>query len=100
MVAHAGVREQLPADEQMALVDRAAVLREGRAGDGELGAQRRQQRIGDRPDIAGIGGIEGRAIFEEVLPRAGLLESLECRQRLRHRLGRRTFATPTGNSKR
>ena len=54
------------ADEKVALEDGAAILREGRAGDGEAGAERGEQGIGDRPDIALVGRIEGRAVFEEI----------------------------------
>ena len=55
VVAHVGVGEQLVADEQVALIDGAAVLGQGRAGDREIGAERLEQRLADRPDVAAVG---------------------------------------------
>ena len=52
VVAHVAVGEQQLADEQMALEDGAPVLREGRAGDREVGAERVEQRLADRADVA------------------------------------------------
>lgn len=39
-------------DEEMAFVNGAAVDREGRTGDGEVGAQSVHQGFGDRTDVA------------------------------------------------
>ena len=49
-------------------------------------AQRVQQRVGDRADIARIGAVEGRAVLEQVLPRPLPRQPALRRQRLRHRL--------------
>ena len=52
MVAHARFRQQHVADEQIAFEDRPAVLGKSRAEQGEVGAERVEQRLGDRADIA------------------------------------------------
>jgi hypothetical protein len=49
------------ADEQVALVDAAARLREGRGDQRDGLAGRIPQGVHDRADIAGVGRIEGRA---------------------------------------
>jgi len=54
VVLHRGVREQFAADEEVAQIDGAAILREGGAGDGEVRSQLLEQRIGHRSDIAVI----------------------------------------------
>ena len=38
-----------------------------RAGDREVGAERLEQRLADRADVAALRGIEGRAVFEQDL---------------------------------
>ena len=89
MVAHAGFREQDVADEQISPVDGPTVFRKGRAVERETGTERRHQRLGDRPDIAGVGRIEGRAIFEQDLPGPRRLQPGERREALLDRLARR-----------
>jgi hypothetical protein len=59
VVAHVGVGEQEVADEQVALEDAAPGLREGRAGDGEVGAERVHECVGHRADVALVGAVEG-----------------------------------------
>ena len=76
------VGEQQVAHEQMAEEDGAAVLREGRAVDRLPCAQRLEQRIAHRADIAGVGRIEGRAVFEEEAHAARRLQRLERGERL------------------
>ena len=85
VMAHVGVGEQLVADEQVALIDGAAVLRQGRAGDREVGAQRLQQRLADRADVAAVGRIEGRAVFEQDLLGALGAQPFERGERLADR---------------
>ena len=86
MMAHRAVGQQLIPDEQMPLIDGPRVFREGGTGDGEIGAQRRHERFGHLTDIAGVGGIEGRAIFEQNLPRPLPAQPGERRQRRLDRL--------------
>ncbi len=88
VVAHAGLAEQHVADEQVALVHGARVLREGRRHAAEVGAQRFQQRLGHRADVALRRGVEGGAHLEVELPAALGLQPAQRRERLRHRLGR------------
>ena len=92
MVLHRGVGEQLAADEEMAQIDGAAILREGRAGDGEVGLQLVQQRIRHRADVARVRRVEGGAVLEEDLFRAIGLQPAARGERLRHRVGRRNGA--------
>ena len=82
MMAHAGVRQQHIAHEQVAEEDGAAVLRERRAIDRLFRPQRFEQRVAHRADIAGVGRIEGRAIFEEEAHAARPLQGLEGGERL------------------
>ncbi len=82
VMAHVGVGQQDVAHEQMAEEDGAAVLREGRIVDRLPGVQCVEQRVADRADIAGVGRIEGRAVFEEEALAARRLQRIECRQRL------------------
>ncbi len=92
VVAHARFGEQQFADEEIALVNGPAVLREGRAEHGEIAAQPVEECIGHRADIALIGGIESRAILEQDLPRAVALEPGEGGERLLDRSRRRDGA--------
>ena len=93
MVLHAALVQQRAADEQMALVDAARIRRERRTGEREAAAECRDQRIGDRTDIAGVGAVEGRAVLEEELPAAGRAQPGERGKafidRLPHRRGAR-----------
>ena len=57
-------------DEQMPLVDRAAVLGKSRAGHDATNAQRAGERFGNRADIAFWGRIESGAVLEDDLPGA------------------------------
>ena len=74
VVAHPGFGQQHVADEQIAPIDRSPRFGKGRAIEREIGAECRDQRLGDRADIAGIGRIEGRAVFEQDLPHPGALQ--------------------------
>ena len=72
------------ADEQIALVDGAAGLREGRRHQHDGLAAIGAQRIHHRADIAGIGGIEGRADLEQHMARAATTQPFLGRARARH----------------
>ena len=64
---------------KMALVDGAVVRREGGAGQSEPGTLTRiNQRVRHRADIAGVGAVEGRAIFLEELLAPGRLQPSQC----------------------
>ncbi len=89
MVAHAGLGEQHIADEKIALVEGTSVGGQGRAGDGEIAVQGLHQGLGDRADVAARRRIERRAVFEQILPAALLLEPLERGEGLRHRIAGR-----------
>jgi len=65
MVLERALVEGPAVDEEMAAIDRAARLREGRGDERDAAASRRDQRFRDRSDIAGIGRIEGRADLVE-----------------------------------
>ena len=67
MLLHAGLVQQAVADEQMALIERAAVGGKGRAHKRQRRAELFQQRFGHRADISLRRRIEGRAIFEDDL---------------------------------
>ncbi|MNV17589.1 hypothetical protein D3C71_1083820 [compost metagenome] len=67
VMLHARLAEQLILHKQVATKDRPAILRECRAGQGEVATQCGQQRFADLADIAGRGGVEGRAILEKNL---------------------------------
>jgi hypothetical protein len=58
VVAHGAVGQQQVTDEEVALVDRAAVFRKGRRDEREVSAGIRQQGFGHRPDVAG--GVESK----------------------------------------
>ena len=73
MIAHAGIRQQLLADEEMAQIDRAAVLRESRADDRELGAELRQQASATGPILPASVELKVEQYLKKILPRAGLL---------------------------
>ena len=82
--------EQHVADEEVALEDRAAVVRERRRGDREVAAELVHQRLEHRADVAARRRVEGRADLEVDLRRAAALQPAARRQRLPHRdLGRR-----------
>ncbi len=59
VVLHAGLGEQHVAHIQIATKDGAAILGEGRAGDGEIGAELFHQCIHHRADVALGCGVEG-----------------------------------------
>ena len=88
------------ADEQITLEDRPPVLREGRTEQREIRTQCVEQRLGDRSDIAGIGRIEGRAVFEEDLARPGAAQKAERGKAHRHRLFGRDRAAFEGDDDR
>ena len=88
MVLHPRFVQQRIADEQVAAKDRAAVLRECRARDREAAARRVEQRVGNRADVACVGGVERRAILEEELAAALRAQPFVCGERLRDRVGR------------
>ena len=92
VVLHPRFTQQLLPDEQMPLVDAAPIRREGGAGDGEARTQPLQQRIRDGADIARIRAVEGGAVFEEDLPRAGGDQRIRRREAFRHRLRHRRRA--------
>ena len=71
MVFHRAVGQQHPPDEEVTEIDRSAVGGEGRAGDRQIGVQDVEQRLGDRADVARVGRVERRAIFEQELLGAG-----------------------------
>ncbi len=71
MILHRGFGEEGVADEQVPLEHRAAIGREGGAGEGAGFSDEVEQGLGYGADIAFSGGVEGRAVLEEELPRAG-----------------------------
>ena len=97
MMLHARFREQPIADEEMALEDPAARLGKGRADRHALAAQGLGQGFAHRPDIAFRRGIEGRAIFEEILLHALIPQPVEGGQGLGNRLGRGDGAALEGD---
>ncbi len=92
VVLHAALVQQRGADEQVPLVDCAAVGRECRVGQGEAAAQALDQRIRHRADVAGLGAVEGRAVLEEDLLGPGGEQRLAGGQALGHRLAWRRGA--------
>jgi hypothetical protein len=87
VLAHARVAQQFVADEQVTAKDRAAVLGERGAGYSEARAQRIHQGLGDRADVAGRCGIEGRAVFEVALAHAVLLQPAQRGKRFADGIG-------------
>lgn len=57
-------------DEQVALVDRTAVLGKSGTGDDATNAQRIGERFGNRADIAFWGRVESGTVLEDDLPGA------------------------------
>ena len=92
--------EQPAADEQVPLVDAAAVGGEGRAEDGGGRLQLVHQRVGDGADVAGVGGVEGRAVLEQDLPGAARAQSAGAGERHGHGLGGRARARLEGDDHR
>jgi hypothetical protein len=92
MILHPALVQQRAADEQMALIDAAVVGRKRRARQREAAIQRIGQRIRHRADIAGIGAVEGGAVFEEHLPRAGPPQPIQRGQAVGDSLGHRRGA--------
>ena len=86
MVLHRALGERQVADEQIALVDRPTRRRERGAGDGEVGAREVHQRLGHGADVAFVGRVEGRAIFEEQLLGARRAQRLRGGEREAHGL--------------
>jgi hypothetical protein len=72
MVAHPALVERRVSREQVALVDGAAVRREGRADHREIRAERIEERVRHGPDIALGRRVEGGAVLEVDLPDAFL----------------------------
>ena len=89
MMAHARFGQQLIGDKKIALIHRTTVNRQRRRDHRLRFAQRRQQRISHRADIALLGAVKGGAIFEIETIAALLLQPLQRRQRLIDRLLRR-----------
>ncbi len=73
------------ADEQIALIDRAAGLRKRRRHQHDSLAGIGAQRIHHGPDIAGVGGIEGRADLEQHMIGPSPAQPFFRRARARHR---------------
>ena len=76
------------ADEQIALIDGAAGFRKGRRHQHDRVAGIGAQRIHHRADIAGVGGIEGRADLEQHVIGAAAAQPFFRRARARHREAR------------
>ncbi len=70
--------DELRADEEMALENAAREIARTRTEAGVGRARQGQQAVGDRADIAVVGRIKGRAIFEEQPSRADV-EQPPCR---------------------
>ena len=68
IIAFWRVRDQLGPKKEMAVVDGPSKGGGSRAKGSAFGAGQLHQQVGDRTDIALIGGIERRTIFEEDLP--------------------------------
>ncbi|RMU51326.1 hypothetical protein ALP29_201130 [Pseudomonas syringae pv. avii] len=100
MVLHARFAEQLVLYEQMTTENRAAVFREGRAGQGEVAAQLFQQCLADLTDVAGGSRIEGRAILEEDLLAPALAQPFQRGEGFSHGVGAWRGARFQGNDNR
>ena len=85
------------ADEQVALIHGAAGPRERRRDQHDGLAAIGAQRIHHRADIAGIGGIEGRADLEQHVRGAAPAQPFFGGARLRHRLRRLDRAALQGD---
>jgi hypothetical protein len=79
VILHTAFVQWHPIHEKMALVNCAAIGRKGRAGEGEFAVSKPKQRLRHRPDIPLIRRVEGGAILEEQMLRAGLTESRRSR---------------------
>ena len=88
MVLQRAFIERHGADEQIALIDRAAGFRKRRRHQHDGVAGIGAQRIHHRPDIAGIGGIEGRADLEQHMRGAAPAHPFFRGARFGHRLRR------------
>jgi hypothetical protein len=84
VLPHAGVRQQIPSDEQVAVVDRAAVFRESRTIYRDSGVETLQQRLGHRSDVPLLCRIERRAVLEEDLVCALTDQPIAGRQGFRY----------------
>ena len=82
VVLHPALVEQYIPDKQVALEDRALVVRKGRRGDGEVGAQRLHQGIDHGADVAFGCAVKRRAVLEVNLLGALCLQPLQRGQRL------------------
>ncbi len=85
-MAHAGFGQGLGPDEQVALIDGAAIDRQRGADQGEVVVKRRQQGIGHRAYVAQGRAVEGGAVLlidaiATLLPQPG-----EGGEGVRHRL--------------
>ena len=88
MVLQRALVQRHGADEQIAQIDGAAGFRErpaspARSRSPAIGAQ----RVHDRTDIAGVGGIEGRADLEHHMARAAAAQPILRRARARRPRG-------------
>ncbi|CVA82460.1 Uncharacterised protein [Serratia marcescens] len=86
VMTHAGFGQQLFPDEQVALIDRAAVYRQRRRYHSETFPQRGEQGVGHRADIALRGAVESGAVFEVELAAALFLQPGQRLQRQFDRL--------------
>ena len=77
MVAHARLGQKHIADEQIALIDGAAVGGKRGVEHGEVDAERVTQRVGDRPDVTRGSRVEGGAVLEVELACAGLPQPVQ-----------------------
>jgi len=64
----------------------------GAADEGPAAAERGHQRVGHRADVAPVGAVESRAVFEEILPGACSLQPAQCGERFIDSLARRSGA--------
>ena len=85
MMAHATIREQGIAQEEVPVNDRSPILRKGRRSDAETTLQLIHQGLDHRADVACRRGVEGGADFEIDLTRSLLPQPSASAQRLLNR---------------
>ena len=88
MILQRAFAERHRADEQIALVNGAAGAGKSRGHQHDRIAAIGAQRIHHRPDIAGVGGIEGRADLEQHVVGPAAAQPLFGGARARHRKAR------------